>query len=400
VGTLRDSLRTVDAELIEKTREHDQNHRLLAENHHELGRFHRMKNPNQKAIKLAIASALIITELVLAAQVFSEVIRDDIPLVGYGAAAGVVLLLVVIPHYVAQGLKEGLTRFHQFELEASERNGHALTASLERNVHVELQEDKVFRWIAAFLLAMLLAMIIPLSFLRAEHAGDGSLWYVLLYLFVQLGVSGYFFLREWNDLSNLCEAAEMSERLRASLITRRAAVVEDLNGAMAEFFAIGEDAVRIAKQAASWDRQLVDAYYSTIEHFRGTIATARPDLAPFLFWASRPAMDALTASPSRPLGGVEGEDADEIGGVPGGRTWWIEQLSSSVGASSSGDGDHAGWMVTKAPLKLLEYYLATVVDVRLEYSYPIDLDLSVDALAPATARLLVHPSRSTPPTGE
>ena len=331
VAVARDQLETADSHLEEKRREHRRLHTLVSSNDHDLGRFNRMKNRKTKWVKYTIATILVLTEAALTGEV---------------------------------------------------------SAVLQRNVHVEGQEDRGFRVLAVVLLGALLLAIVPLSFLRAEHAGDGAWEFVLLYFCVQVGISGYFFRREWNDLSNVTESLRTVEEVLDETEQRRGEAYDAYVVALGDYLATGEEALRLAKQAPSYDRQIVTSFEGLLEHFRAQISIARPELAPFLFHAPRPKLDETVAtSDAEPhersseaeealllssLDELIGEDARRRPG-PAEPSSWKDELAPSVaeGAPPFDRSPDGGWVTSKAPLQLLAYVLDLCGGYPLRYTPPV-----------------------------
>lgn len=392
VALARDELREIDQRLVEVTRDWRTKRAEVTDDELELSRYYRLRSAAGNYVKYGIAILFVISEFIISGLVFERIFEDLPPGLGYVLALGVTVALIVIPHYTALGLKEGLTQYHVFEKRALERDGKPIPMDVERAVHVEERDDKGFR-ITAFLLgAGLLVLILPLSWIRATAENGGEVnWPAFFFLLLlQLVLSGYFFLREWLDHGHPSHGLHKLGEEKEAIAAERRATLEWVSDAVAEFHDTAEDLIFTLQQAPRWDSHIVDTYYETIHYYRSLITLEQPEYEEFITWARVPYLGSKTTKDDSdyPLDPVSEEHRTLEEGGPMGREWLLRTAAEALaGIKDEPEDDatddpkaapEASWLVTKSPDLLLAEYLRRYFDLDVEYKRPTGLDLPPD----------------------
>ena len=113
VAETSDDLRQADLSLAEVTHSWHRSYREVHEDEFELGRYFRLKSKPYQLSKWLIAAAIFGAELGISVALFDEVVTGDIPAMPVLFAMGLILILLVVPHYSAIGIKEGVVRYHE-----------------------------------------------------------------------------------------------------------------------------------------------------------------------------------------------------------------------------------------------------------------------------------------------
>lgn len=392
IAELRDRLRRLDKHLVETTSDHDRLYRSISRSPTELGRYHRLRSRNARALKWLIGAAFVLTELFLSGRLFESALGVDIPGLGFVVALGLMVLLIVVPHYAAAGLREGMTQYHAHR---SYDPPEPLPNERALHVHFEEEEDKGFRVVAGVLLVVLVFMIVPLSWLRAAESPQEELFWPLfgLYASLQLGISGYFFLREWFDHSAIGHDLKVMAEHRDLLDARREYLIEDYSDALTDFHEDAEELLHAAGLMPRWDNYIVQQFHATLSAFRAGVGNLQPDLAPFLADATKPGLGSSTApvGATRRLDPVSNENPTLSSPGPRGRDWWTDTLIASVARlpeAEAGMYTDAGWKVTRAPFQMLEEFLDRFYGIELTYRPPMGLtEPAVPSLPELVARM-------------
>lgn len=383
VGDERVALDNADALLVTTMDDWETKHKAVYENQLDLDRYLRLKSTNSTVLKLLVAAVFIVSEFIISGRVFERLLEDLPPGLGYVLAFGVTLALILIPHYAALGLKDGITQHHLFEKQTLQAQGLPVPAEKERAVHTEEKDDKGFRWAASIIGIGLLILIIPLSVLRVSGEGDGFNWWSFFFLTtLQYVLSGYFFLREWLDHGQPSHSLHMSDQIRERAERRRASALTDLGIASAAFHDAAEDLIFTVTQAPRWDSYIVSSYYETIRYCRHLIRIENPEFEQFITWANVPYLGtqesaARSGFPVEPLS-HEHMVLDENGFL--GREWWLRttthaltdaasEAESRSSAPAIKDSD-ISWLATKSPDQLLETFLKRYYGLPLLYEVP------------------------------
>lgn len=409
VAAAREKLHRVDNALVRVTRDFKKLYEDLRHDPLELGRYYRLSSKSTQDTKKLIAFVFIVSEFIISGFVFERMIPSEIPFLGYFFALGLMLLLIIVPHYTAQGLKEGVTRYHKFDQRWAKDNRKKVHPDLARRVDYEEMDDKGFRLAAAVVGMVLVALILPMSVLRA-HEIPTTISKTLLFVFfllLQLGISGYFFLREWLDHGmashNLFKLAEQKEALEYD----RLFIYEgEYAYAVQEFHRQAEDLIFVLTQAPRWDSYIVQECMATIRLFRHHVMLGHNDLAPFLTWArvpylgSRESVEAGRAD-GYPIDPLSNEHVvlDERNTM--GREWWMRTAGEAlaklprprprsdadgvgadgappVGRASTTEEDDVSWFISRSPWVLLDEFLGRYFDRDAHYVRPRELDVEED----------------------
>lgn len=390
VAQARDQLALAEEKLLEVQPEVAATRKAVESDPRELRRYHHTHSIKRKVARRSIDALLVVSEFVMSSLIFNNAFKKK-PFLGaeWMLAAGILVLLIVIPHYVAQGLKDGLTRYHKFDLDPYDENDHAGGPGLRRSVHFERLDDNVFR-LASFFLAIVLGVLaVPLSVIRMEEMNGRHLWYFLFFLFLQLGISGYFFLVEWLDHGLASSLRKAAEDRRDDLESDWTYAREDVGKAVAAFHELAEDLIFTIRQAPTWDREVVASYYAGMWSGRAVMEQASEGLDRFVHQGQYPALEAVAESEldtgaadplTREMPRLGSEDAF-------GRDWWMDLANDALRIE---DADHdsdavpqakASWIVSKSPAEMLRWFLRTYFDMALEYRAPSGLMEESDAAA-------------------
>lgn len=391
VALARTDLEDVDERLLQVEEDWREKQAEIGDDELELSRYYRLRSTVGGYLKYAVAILFVISEFIISGIVFERIFANLPPGLGYVLALGVTIALIVIPHFSALGLKEGLTQYRVWEKRALEREHKPITMELERAIHMEERDDKGFRLAALAVGVGLLILIVPLSWIRATSEGDGKVsWAAFLFLLMlQLVLSGYFFLREWLDHGHLSHDLHRRDELRQELIAEREASLSNLNDAVSEFHDTAEDLIFTVQQAPRWDSYIVECFNATIRYCRDLIANAQPDYEEFIYWARVPYLGnkgELTGSgyPLDPLS-EEHRSLEQEG--PIGRDWLIRQGAEALAElpdpdeteavdepgdvrSGADEPDDVSWFVARSPDVLLEEYLGRYFGMAVPYRNP------------------------------
>jgi hypothetical protein len=305
--------------------------RTLVEVHEddlELGRYYRLRSKVHGLSKTAVAVLFFFAELAITVALFDEVIATDIRALPVLFAMGLVLVLIVVPHYAAEGIKDGVTKYHEAELDAHDSAAARSSPSrLRKRARQEQVEDAGVKYASALVAGLLIVLFIPLSWLRAEELGsEGDLWlWFCFFLMLQAAISGYFFLRAWIDygtasvnLKNLDAAKAKSEKVRERALETYA---DDISA----FMVTAQQLLGYYRAAPRWDSYIVQTYFATVRYFRHLVTLKKPELDVFIHHAAIPCLqtdDSLAA-----LGSAVSEVASH---QHFGSGWWLRQMDAAL----------------------------------------------------------------------
>lgn len=331
IAPLRADLRRVDDELAEVDAHHAAAHEHVDDYEAELARYERLKSHSGRYVKWLIIILIVVSEALISGHMFETRLGFDVFGLGYLFALGVITIFIVIPHYAAQGFKEGITQHHRHELDVAERDDEPATVGLLRAVHKESAEDRGFRVVTALVALLLLALTVPLSLLRAERGFEGWLGFAF-FLLLQLGISGYFFMREWHDHGSASHTLLRIDERREQLRDARADLVAELAEATAEFDKAGYDLATTLRHAARWDSHIVETFNETRRYARQLIAIEHPEDEQFIFWSRLPYLGTKESAQESgyPLDPVSEENRALEGADLYGREWWLRESVKSL----------------------------------------------------------------------
>jgi len=382
VAVWRDRLATIDYRLATIAGLWRQKFERIANDPHEFGRYERAVSEKARVVYYAIGFLFVASEFMVSAALFRGI--SGFPGGQYVLALGVVLMLVVVPHYSAKGLKEGFTRFHQFNEHRVEDASKTPSPELVRNVAHEITDDYGFRAASLVVGLLLVAFILPLSILRADESTSGGAAWTWFFILLQACISGYFFLREWYDHGTLSSNLKALSDRRDELNSERDEAVVELSAVHTEFKAAAVVLAFVLTQYPRWDSHAVMTFNATIQHMRHTIGLAQPDFRPLLDTAVVPSLS--TPAQSRDLDefdGIERFHHELVADGPTSRRWWLDmKLPGAL------DGDDFGfapaWLITTSPEAILRAAL-TSRGLEFEYERPAVFDdyLEIDWAEPA-----------------
>lgn len=418
IASTRVRLKTVDENLARVKRSFDEGYREVEADPIELGRYYRHRDGMTRMIKLAIAMLFVVSELLLTYYLFAEAfgIDDQAQLLLF--SVGLLTLFIVVPHYAAHGLKEGITRHHTHLRQRYFELKQLPPVEVNRNHHMEEQDDRGFKWAAGLSAVVLVMLIVPLSLLRGEELSNGksaTMW-AALYFLLQLSISAYFFLREWLDHGYPSNALHKVEQAKDALESEREGLLEELADGLAEFNSEGQQIIFWVREAPRWDSYIVASYYQSIHYLRHLVATARPDLAPFVSAAEKPFLGRRADESTEPsvLNSVANEmpSLDNTGLFD--RTWWMEKAGDALATlpavqSESGEivipasGNSLSWVLSNSPSQILAGFLEMLgVPFHYRAPHPAELrePLRLEASLPVTEPAVAEPSVAEPSVAE
>ena len=396
VAVSYDRLRSADHELAEVLDSWHKSYRDVHEDEIELGRYFRLKSVPYQLGKWAVAIALFLAETAISIALFDEIIKTDNAAMPYLFSLGLILILMVIPHYAAIGIKEGVIRFHRAQIKAYEAAGKTVPSKIQRKARTEEVDDYGIKIIAAVVGLTLVLLFIPLSSLRAKELGSGqdpTFWFWFFFL-LQLGISGYFFLREWMDHGTASANLKHHDHSKRLQIELRNKAYEKHASAVSNFMARSEDLLFLYRQAPRWDSYIVESYDAVLHNFRHAVALQHSDLAVFITHATKP---YLGTNPDLQIAG-EGTELDPVSrehqellaeNNSFSRGWWLKQVDlaaidsvSNHGAdqnegSQEADGDdsfHEKSSIFQSPERLLADFLERYFNLKYPYIRPESLD--------------------------
>ena len=348
IAEIRDDLRVADTELAVVLDSWNRSYREVHEDELELGRYFRLKSKPYQLSKWLIALAIFGAEFAISVALFDKVVSQDNAAMPYLFAMGLILILMVVPHYSAIGIKEGVTRYHEAELDAYEKARVPTPAKLRKKARIEEVEDRGAKLVAGVVGLVLVLLFIPLSLLRAKELGgaDEHTFWFWFFMLVQFAISGYFFLREWWDYGTASANLKHHDLAKRDASQLRANVYSGYTEAVSEFMTRSQDLTFLYRQAPRWDSYLVQCYLGTIHHFRHLVTLNNPELDVFIAHATVP---YLGTNVDQPPTGAKGEFApvsrehqelmtkDDTFS----RGWWMKQIDAalidSVGAHGGDD---------------------------------------------------------------
>jgi len=392
VGLARERLRKVDHDLEQATEDWNRKYKLAQRDPGEVGRYYRSRSFSHWFWKVVVAIVLIAVELVMTSEVFSGVFpgSDLGPLATVPLAFGIIILLILVPHMAAIGLKEGLLTHHSFDRSDLAERGRRVPTEIRRMEEREFQEDRIFRQTAIPMAVVLLLLIFPLSWLRAKHVGSEAipvwLWFILFAL-VQIGISMYFFLREWMDYGTIANDLVALTKRKGELEDERAEAVAGVGQAASAFNRSAENLLFVLQEAPRWDSYVVESYLTTIHQCRHLIGLENADIRPFVAGATIPYLGTREEAAESPyaLEPLSWENASLEGGLISGRQWRVRLVGEEWRAELADldedeiDDSDMMWMITKSPTDMLEEILRRYFDLPASYHRPAIFDEIPDA---------------------
>lgn len=354
VAAERDRLRVADRDLAVVQDSWNRAYREVHEDELELGRYFRHKSITYRGTKWILAGLLFFAEFAVSIALFNEVVEQDIPAMPVLFALGLIMILIVIPHYAAIAIKDGVLRYHQAELDAY-RDGEA-PAQVRKKARIEEVEDTGAKFAAGIVGMLLVALVLPLSSLRATELGgeDEQRFWFWFFLLLQGTISGYFFLREWLDHGTAAANLKHHDESRKTAETARQKAMEAYTESVSAFMTSAQQLLFLYRQAPRWDSYITQSYLTTIHHFRHLVTLENPELDVFIANATVPSLqsrrgviDETVSAADRELDPVAREHpALDSPGIHG-RQWWLDQVTHALGTVS--DADDAGMAHSELP---------------------------------------------------
>jgi hypothetical protein len=317
---------------------------------HEASRYYRIRSAPTKFVKYLIIGIIVASEVLISGRVFEKGMRLPYPGLGYLFGAGLITIFIVIPHYAAQGIKEGITQRN-----IAIKKGDVQAQNRIKN---EVADDRGFRWASFGLIVVLLVLMVPLSKLRATDGFKGWIGFSFFFL-LQVGVSGYFFLREWLDHGAASTSLAKLDERHLQLSDAFTEANDRMINTMIDFHAFSTDVVTLVQQAPRWDSYITSMYLETLRNGRHLMLQEKPELGPFITYARTPGLTSAEAAghskyPLDPTSAEHPElDSDDMFG----RRWWqllAEKALREVDPDfvDATDGDET-WLFPLNPDKLL-----------------------------------------------
>jgi hypothetical protein len=382
VAVALDALRASEAKLATVTRDLATADEKVRSDQLEGARFARLLSPRYRVGRYAIAAIFILTEFIISGLIFDRALHIDIPGLGYVFAMGLMVLLVVVPHFAAQGLKEGITHYHQYVRDDLIANKRVVPAEINRGVHLEERDDRGFRIVSIVALALLGALIVALAWLRAQDMPDPFILWFLFFALLQTGISAYFFLREWLDYGVDSHALIQQGERHASAQLERDGLFEDYAQAVEDYLVAAEPIAMTIQQAPRWDSFVVENYNATIRYMRHLVSIEQPEAEQFITWAAVPYLGSR--HDEEPTGYKLEPVADENNSLNHddlrGREHWykvaaqaLEEARLPTGAIDENSSPaeertpSASWYVERNPRTLLAELLTTYFGLPADY---------------------------------
>lgn len=392
VACARDALRDADRDLGVITHSWNKVYRDVHSDELELDRYFRLKSRTHSLFKWLIAVALFLTEIAVSTALFDQTVADDVPAYPFLFALGLILILIVVPHYAAIGLKDGVSRYHEAELDAFDASDEPVPIALRRKARLEEVEDRGIRFVAAVAGLALVALFIPLSSLRGTHLGDGDqpvFWFSFFFL-LQACISAYFFLREWMDYGTAALNLRHQEEAKQDAENWRQKCFDQYTDAVAEFMQEAQQLLFLYRDAPRWDSYVVQTYLATVHYFRHVVSVTNPELDVFIRNATVPRLaPGGDGVPERDLDASSSEHPGLAGDAsPFSRGWWLREMgaalaqgSSPVEPPESGDPSRPAPApaVFENPHRLLAHFLEFHGSSEAAYRRPEVLDHIEDA---------------------
>jgi len=267
----------------------------------EIVRLSNLRSQVTQSAKLAIAALFVASEFLITGFVFNNAINVDIKNVGYFLAIGVMVMMIAVPHFLAQGIKEGITKHHVFNLEENELSDKERMRK-RRHAHREEKDDKGFKLISAVIAIALIALMVPLSMLRASDmaVGNKHVWFISFFC-IQLLISGYFFLREWLDHGGPSTNLHRLQKNRKDAQRNWRKIFSDYSNALDDYFKEAQPMFKAMLDFMRLDNSIKETYLATLHAGRALQEQTRPELAPFIHSARIPYL------------GLQSEISDERG---------------------------------------------------------------------------------------
>jgi hypothetical protein len=309
----------------------------------EVGRYVALSSERVRFWKYALAVIFIVAEFALTSIVFGESFSGGFDGAQFLLAAGVMVGLMAVPHFVAKGLKDGLTSYHENVEPDEDETSKRKRDEAQRRQEMERRDDQGFRVASTVLGIMLLIFAIPLSILRLEGAktGNKAVWFAF-FLVAQLVISGYFFLREWYDhghLSTLCHRLDAS--LEAASDDRTNALGA-YAAAIGAYHAVAAPVFTTLLNAARVDSYIVANMMESLEFGRHEHTIGRPELGVFIAGATKPYVGARGEA-TVPFRSIYEAQTSLEADNPSGRRWYLDAVATAVAEAEervvrAGDG--------------------------------------------------------------
>lgn len=358
VAVARDRLVRADAELATVLHSWRAAYRDVHEDELELGRYVRLKSPTYQGIKLLIAALLFAAEFAVSTALFDRVVAQDIPVLPLLFALGLILVLIVVPHYSAIAIKDGLIRHHDAEMRAYDEDQKPPPVRVRQKAHREEVDDRGIKFASAVVGLALVGLVIPLSSLRATELGNEEhpyFWFSF-FLLLQLTISGYFFVREWMDHGAASVNLKQNDSSRGDAERARLEAFEEYANAVTTFNGAAELLLFFHRAAPQWDSHIVSTYFGTLHAFRHALVREHPELDVFISHATIPLLSgpdhASTGEPDCGRLPMSVERPDLTGHGPLSRERWLAQVfaagsarpisSSLPAADTSSDSSRPG----------------------------------------------------------
>jgi hypothetical protein len=394
VARTRDNLRQADRSLAMALDSWNRSYRDVQDDELELGRYFRLKSVRYQVSKWIIAALIFCAELAISVALFDSVVGGDTPAMPVLFAMGLILILMVVPHYSAIGVKEGVVRYHEAELDAFEKSDQHTPAKVRRKARIEEVEDRGTKLAAGIVGVVLVLLFIPLASLRAKELGnesEGTFWF-FFFLLVQFAISGYFFLREWWDYGAASANLKHQDGARNEALRIRLNAFNNYTSAVAAYMAASQRLTFLYRQAPRWDSYIIQSYLATVHYFRHLVTLQNPDLDVFISLATIP---YLGTDVDREIAG-SGEDYDPVAREHQelqeqddafSRGWWLKEVNAalidSVGGHGLGATDRQGPPTDatdlragsfESPERMLADHLERYFGLTFPYERPAELD--------------------------
>jgi len=344
----------------------------------EMTRYNRLNDSRHHMIRLLVAGVLIVTEWFMTGFVFDKALPvSGIPYAGYYISLGALTILIGLPHMVAKGLKQGLTRHHAWDAEG---NPNEIPSSKKRQIDSERVDDRVFVAVSIALLMLTFGTVLCLAVLRASDVQGSNKWiWFFLYLFLQLVISGFFFLTEWLDYGAASHGLAMADRRLTEARDFRKSSYQYYVGSLASYFAYADFVFKTIADLAQHDNLIVSTFRETLHWGRHQqTMQAGGSEAFFIHAATTPVLGPTDAASNSPLYSIYDEHEWLEDDAPRGRSWILDDFKVALeearvssrpgGDPSNPDGNErsaAGHLIDSLSRAWLNDYLWEYFEARL-----------------------------------
>lgn len=386
IARRRSKLHDIDTELVRKTHDWREVYMLIKHDDQELARYQRSRSSKSQSLKWGVAIVLIAAEFMLTQAAFAGLF--SVEWFRFVVVIGTMVMLIVVPHYVALGIKDGQVHHYASLEKAYRERGLEPPSRIGHMARREGSEDRVFIWAGVGMMVLITALAVALGLIRTYEVsgsyGSLGLWAVF-YVSLQLAISGYFFFREYQDYGNLAGNLKLLSERREKLIAKRQRILAGLADDMAAFEEDAEELLEVYESFPRWDSYVVDEYLATVHWIRHVVSTQLSEIAPLVSLARIPYLGAADeVDPDDRVDPIWNEHRALADDSLRGRDWRIERIGDQWAVafgqeagvvSTHADAQDFSWMIRRNPGEMLKEFLDRYFDIEVDYDSPEELEI-------------------------